>query len=115
MLVRGLLLELTTAGCAAIFAPGACGPLSYANCGARLACRPSGRTRTRTTEIQAHMAQKPVLRVEVGARALRVRSVSREEALVLGSKAATLAAHAPHGGLKRPRGGRTLPREIFSG
>ena len=30
--------------------------------------------------IQAHMAQKPVLRVEVGARALRVRSVSREEA-----------------------------------
>ena len=27
---------------------------------------------------QAHMAQKPVLRVEVGARALRVRSVSRE-------------------------------------
>ena len=30
--------------------------------------------------IQTHMAQKPVLRVEVGARALRVRSVSREEA-----------------------------------
>ena len=30
--------------------------------------------------IQAHMAQKPMLRVEVGARALRVRSVSREEA-----------------------------------
>ena len=29
---------------------------------------------------QTHMAQKPVLRVEVGARALRVRSVSREEA-----------------------------------
>ena len=31
--------------------------------------------------IQAHMAQKPVLRgeVEVGARALRVRSVPREE------------------------------------
>ena len=29
---------------------------------------------------QAHMAQKPVLRVEVGARALRVQSVSREEA-----------------------------------
>ena len=26
------------------------------------------------------MAQKPMLRVEVGARALRVRSVSREEA-----------------------------------
>ena len=31
-------------------------------------------------EIQTHMAQKPVLRVEVGARALSVRSVSREEA-----------------------------------
>jgi hypothetical protein len=30
--------------------------------------------------IQAHMAQKPVLRVEVGARALRVRLVLREEA-----------------------------------
>ena len=30
--------------------------------------------------IQAHMAQKPVLRVEVGAHALRVRSVSREKA-----------------------------------
>ena len=30
--------------------------------------------------IQPHMAQNPVLRVEVGARALRVRSVSREEA-----------------------------------
>ena len=30
--------------------------------------------------IQAHRTQKPVLRVEVGARALRVRSVSREEA-----------------------------------
>ena len=30
--------------------------------------------------IQAHMAQKPVLRVEVSVRALRVRSVSREEA-----------------------------------
>ena len=30
--------------------------------------------------IQTYMAQKPVLRVEVGARALRVRSVSREEA-----------------------------------
>jgi hypothetical protein len=30
--------------------------------------------------IQTHMAQKPVLLVEVGARALRVRSVSREEA-----------------------------------
>ena len=30
--------------------------------------------------VQAHMAQKPVLRVEVGARALHVRSVSREEA-----------------------------------
>ena len=30
--------------------------------------------------IQTHMAQKPVLRVEVGARALRMRSVSREEA-----------------------------------
>ena len=30
--------------------------------------------------IQPHMAQKPVLRGEVGARALRVRSVSREEA-----------------------------------
>jgi len=30
--------------------------------------------------IQSHMAQKPALRVEVGARALRVRSVSREEA-----------------------------------
>ena len=30
--------------------------------------------------IQGHMAQKPVLRVEVGARVLRVRSVSREEA-----------------------------------
>ena len=29
---------------------------------------------------QAHMAQKPVLRVEVGARALRVRSVSRGKA-----------------------------------
>ena len=29
---------------------------------------------------QAHMAQKPVLRVEVGARALCVRSVSREGA-----------------------------------
>jgi len=29
--------------------------------------------------IQAQMAQKPVLRGEVGARALRVRSVSREE------------------------------------
>ena len=29
---------------------------------------------------QAHMAQKPVLRVEVGARALLVQSVSREEA-----------------------------------
>ena len=27
--------------------------------------------------VQAHMAQKPVLRVEVGARALRVRSVPR--------------------------------------
>ena len=27
--------------------------------------------------IQTHMAQKPVLRVEVGVRALRVRSVSR--------------------------------------
>ena len=26
--------------------------------------------------IQVHMAQKPVLRIEVGARALRVRSVS---------------------------------------
>ena len=30
--------------------------------------------------IQTHKAQKPVLRVEVGARALRVRSVSREGA-----------------------------------
>ena len=30
--------------------------------------------------IHSHMAQKPVLRGEVGARALRVRSVSREEA-----------------------------------
>ena len=30
--------------------------------------------------IHAQMAQKPVLRVEVGARALRVRSVSREKA-----------------------------------
>ena len=30
--------------------------------------------------IQSHMAQKPMLRGEVGARALRVRSVSREEA-----------------------------------
>jgi len=30
--------------------------------------------------IQAHMAQKPVLRSEVGARALRVRLVSREGA-----------------------------------
>ena len=29
--------------------------------------------------IQFHMAQKPVLRGEVGARALRVRSVSRKE------------------------------------
>jgi hypothetical protein len=29
--------------------------------------------------IQSHMAQKPMLRGEVGARALRVRSVSREE------------------------------------
>ena len=29
--------------------------------------------------IQPQMAQKPVLRGEVGARALRVRSVSREE------------------------------------
>jgi len=30
--------------------------------------------------IQARMTQKPVLRVEVGARALRLRSVPREEA-----------------------------------
>ena len=30
--------------------------------------------------IQPHMAQKQMLRGEVGARALRVRSVSREEA-----------------------------------
>ena len=30
--------------------------------------------------IQPHMAQKLMLRIEVGARALRVRSVSREEA-----------------------------------
>ena len=30
--------------------------------------------------IQSHMAQKPMLRGEVGARALRARSVSREEA-----------------------------------
>jgi hypothetical protein len=30
-------------------------------------------------QIQPQMAQKPVLRGEVGARALRVRSVSREE------------------------------------
>ena len=30
--------------------------------------------------IQSHMAQEPMLRVEVGARALRVRSVSREGA-----------------------------------
>ena len=30
--------------------------------------------------IQPHMAQKPMLRVEVGARALRVRSVSKKEA-----------------------------------
>ena len=30
--------------------------------------------------IQSHMAQKPMLRGEVGARALCVRSVSREEA-----------------------------------
>ena len=30
--------------------------------------------------VQAHMAQKPMLRVEVGVRALRARSVSREEA-----------------------------------
>ena len=30
--------------------------------------------------IQSHMAQKPMLRGEVGARALRVRSVSREKA-----------------------------------
>ena len=30
--------------------------------------------------IHAHMAQKPMLRVEVGARALRMRSVPREEA-----------------------------------
>ena len=30
--------------------------------------------------IQPHMAQKTMLRAEVGARALRVRSVSREEA-----------------------------------
>ena len=30
--------------------------------------------------LQPHMVQKPVLRGEVGARALRVRSVSREEA-----------------------------------
>ena len=30
--------------------------------------------------IQSNMAQKPMLRGEVGARALRVRSVSREEA-----------------------------------
>ena len=30
--------------------------------------------------IQSHMAQQPVLRSEVGACALRVRSVSREEA-----------------------------------
>ena len=30
--------------------------------------------------MQAHMAQKPVLRVEVGARALRMRPVSREGA-----------------------------------
>ena len=30
--------------------------------------------------VQAHMAQETMLRVEVGARALRVRSVSREEA-----------------------------------
>ena len=29
--------------------------------------------------IQPHMAQKPVLRGEVGARALRVQSVSRED------------------------------------
>ena len=29
--------------------------------------------------VQTHRAQKPVLRVEVGARVLRVRSVSREE------------------------------------
>jgi len=29
--------------------------------------------------IRSQMAQKPVLRGEVGARALRVRSVSREE------------------------------------
>ena len=30
--------------------------------------------------IQSHMAQKPIMRGEMGARALRVRSVSREEA-----------------------------------
>ena len=30
--------------------------------------------------IQSHMAQRPVLRGEVEARSLRVRSVSREEA-----------------------------------
>ena len=30
--------------------------------------------------IQSHMAQKPMLRGEVGARALCVRSVSKEEA-----------------------------------
>ena len=41
----------------------------------------TGRARAVELElIQFHMAQKPVLRVEEGARALRVQSVTREEA-----------------------------------
>ena len=50
--------------------------------GAALAARPRGvgHESKELELIQTHMAQKPVLRVELGARALRVRSVSREDA-----------------------------------
>ena len=43
-------------------------------------CRERGGVEFEIELIQSHMAQKPVLRGEVGARALRVRSVSREGA-----------------------------------
>ena len=43
-------------------------------------CASSRCVREELELIQTHMAQKPMLRVEVGARALRGRSVSREKA-----------------------------------
>ena len=44
------------------------------------ACTGFSRSQFELELIQTHVVQKPVLRVEVGARALRVRLVSREVA-----------------------------------